>query len=111
MSQTLINPKATGRQSRGETRMFILEAIAATGDIVTAATKATPTTMGNREITTGIITMEAIANAAEADHSVALAEGGTAGKALNRLPNQDRVRLARRENATGGHTTEATQSL
>lgn len=111
MSQILINPKATGRQSRGETRTFILEAIAATGDIATAATTATPTKMGNRDTTTSIVTVEAIANAAEADHSVALAKGGTAGKAPNRLPNQDRARLARRESTTGGHTTETIQSL
>ncbi len=68
--------------------------------------------MDNRAVTTGIITIEAIANAADADHPAGFVEVGTAGEALGRLFDPDHAPFARRESSTaGGHTTEAIQSL
>lgn len=112
MIQVPVNFEATGKQDPNETRVYILEAIAATGDIVTAGTTAPPTKADIRIITIGIITMRAIASAAEADHLVVIAEAETAAEAPDRLPDQDRVWLAQRESiAVGGHMTEANQSL
>ncbi len=107
MIQVPVNFEATGKQDPNETRVYILEAIAATGDIVTAGMTAPPTKTDIR-----IITMRAIASAAEADHLVVIAEAETAAEAPDRLPDQDRMWLAQRESiAVGGHMTEANQSL
>ncbi len=111
-SQVKISPAATGSPRPNETGRVILEAIAATAEFVMTTMTAALKETGNRVIIIAIITTEAVAYAAEADHPLAIAEAGTVREALDHLLYQDPARLARKESTTvGGRPTEASKRL